>query len=137
MGHRQLLIATLVTAALFAVIFRSLPDARVAWRDVVVGAGVTSVLFNVGQLAIATYLGAGPLATAYGAAGAILVLLVWVYYSSMILFFGAGLTQVFANRYGSRVELGSDARTIHDAVREEQDAPAREGVGKKERRRPA
>lgn len=128
-------VALAVVTFLFACIFRFLPDARVAWRDVWVGAVVTSVLFNVGQAAIGLYLGAGPLGTAYGAASAILVLLVWVYYSSMILFFGAELTQVWANRYGSRVRPAGDAQPLTEAVLEKQDHPSAEGARRGEKRR--
>jgi len=92
-----------VITVLFAMIFKFLPDARVAWKDVWVGALVTSLLFNLGKVAIAIYLARSAFASAWGAAGAVVVLLAWVYYSSLILFLGAEFTQVFARRHGSRV----------------------------------
>ena len=125
----NLLVSLLVVAAIFAALFRLVPDARVAWRDVGVGALVTAVLFMAGQLALGYYLGAGPLSTRYGAGGAILVVLVWVYYSSIIVFFGAQFTQVYANRYGSHVRESRDAVSLKRAVVENQSEPEREGVG--------
>ncbi len=92
-----------VTTALFAMIFKFLPDAAIAWRDVVSGAFLTAVLFTLGKLAIGFYLGRSSVASVYGAAGSLAVLLVWIYYAAQILFFGAELTQVYANRHGTRV----------------------------------
>jgi len=96
-----------VTTALFAMIFKFLPDLRIAWRDVAVGATVTAILFTLGKAAIGYYLGRSGVASVYGAAGSLAVLLLWVYYSAQICFFGAELTQVYANRYGSRLRDGS------------------------------
>lgn len=126
----NVIISLVVIGLVFAALFKFLPDARVAWRDVIVGGLVTAVLFIVGQFALGYYLGAGPLSTKYGAAGAMLIVLVWVYYSSMIVFFGAQLTQVFANRYGSHVRESRDARTLEQAIVEEQSAPEKEGTQK-------
>jgi len=88
-----------VVTAIFALIFKVVPDVRIAWRDVWVGAAVTGLLFTLGKLILGLYLGRSGLASAYGAAGSLVVLVVWVYYSAQILFFGAELTQVYA-RYG-------------------------------------
>ncbi len=88
---------------LFALIFKVIPDARVRWRDVWIGALVTAVLFNIGKWAIGLYLGQSAPASAYGAAGSLIVFLLWVYYSAQILFFGAEFTQVYANRFGARI----------------------------------
>lgn len=90
-------------AAVFAAVFRFLPDARIAWRDVVFGALVTAVLFSIGKLLIGAYLGRQAVGSAYGAAGSLLVLLVWVYYSATLVFFGAELTQSFAARRGRSI----------------------------------
>ena len=128
------LVSVVVVGFVFAAIFRVLPDARVAWRDVAVGGVITAILFLVGQFALGYYLGSGPVATRYGAASAVLVVLVWVYYSSMILFFGAELTQVYANRYGSHVREASDARTLEEAVVEDQSEPEKEGTERRARR---
>jgi membrane protein len=94
------LISLTVTTGLFALLFRFLPDVRLRWRDVATGAGVTAVLFTVGQQVIGLYLGQGGVASAYGAAGSVMVLLLWVYYSCQIVLFGAEFTRVWAARHG-------------------------------------
>lgn len=124
----NVLLSLVVVSFVFAALFKTLPDVRVAWRDVLVGATVTATLFLAGQVALGYYLGAGPLTTRYGQGGAFLIVLVWVYYSSMIVFFGAELTQVYANRYGSRIHESRDARPLVEAIRDEQDEPENEGV---------
>jgi len=90
-----------VIATLFALIFKVLPDVPLSWRDVWLGALVTSLLFTAGKFAIGAYLGTTRIASAYGAAGSVLLLLLWVYYSSLIFFFGAELTRSYAYRHGS------------------------------------
>lgn len=92
-----------VLTLLFAMMYKVLPDAKVAWKDVWTGAFVTAVLFSVGKVALGVYIGNGSVGSAYGAASFLLILLVWIYYSAQILFFGAELTQVYASRYGSRI----------------------------------
>jgi membrane protein len=99
-----------VVMGLFALIFKILPDAKVAWRDVWVGAALTSVLFTVGKFALGLYLGKSNVASGYGAAGSLVLVLVWVYYSAQILLYGAEFTQVYANRLGSRIVPTPDAR---------------------------
>ena len=94
---------------LFATIFKFLPDAKIAWHDVWIGAFLTALLFTAGKFALGIYLGKSGVASSYGAAGSLIVLLLWVYYSSQILFFGAEFTQVYANRFGSRVTPAEDA----------------------------
>jgi membrane protein len=96
-----------VITVLFALIFKYLPDAHpaIAWKDIWVGAVITSVLFTLGKFGIGLYLGKSSVGSAYGAAGSLVLLLVWVYYSSQILFFGAELTQVYARRHGSRLGM--------------------------------
>lgn len=89
---------------LFALIFRAVPDTRVYWRDVGLGAGITSLLFHLGQAVLGFYFGRSALASNYGPAGAVIIVLVWVYYTAQILLFGAEFTCVFARRYGSRRE---------------------------------
>lgn len=98
-----------VITLLFAMMFKLLPDAQVAWRDVWIGAGLTSLLFTIGKFLIGMYLGKVDVGSAYGAAGSLVILLVWVYYSSQILLFGAELTAIYANRYGSRIVAGEKA----------------------------
>ncbi len=90
-----------VIATLFALIFKVLPDVRLSWRDVWLGAVVTSLLFTAGKFAIGAYIGRTGIASAYGAAGSVVLLLLWIYYSSLIFFFGAELTCTYAHRYGS------------------------------------
>lgn len=91
-----------IITVLFALIFKVLPDATVAWRDVWLGAFLTSLLFTVGKLLIGLYLGRSGMASAYGTAGSLVVLIVWVYYSAQILFFGGEMTHVYAQRHGSK-----------------------------------
>ena len=105
----EFLISFAVITGLFAMIFKTLPDAHVAWRDVWVGAALTAMLFTVGKFAIGLYLGKSDVGSAYGAAGSLVILLVWVYYSAQILLFGAEFTQVYANAVGSRIVPSKDA----------------------------
>jgi membrane protein len=102
-------ISFLVVAALFAFMFKYLPDVKVAWRDVWLGGVLTAVLFTVGKFALGMYLGRSSATSAYGAAGSLVIVLLWVYYSAQILFLGAEFTQVYANRYGTRLEPASNA----------------------------
>ena len=94
----------LVITVLFAMIFKYLPDAKIAWSDVWIGAGLTTILFIVGKWGLSLYLSSGSVSSAYGAAGAMISTLVWVYYSAQILLFGAEFTQVYANEFGSHIE---------------------------------
>jgi membrane protein len=101
-GLVNVLISLVLIALLFALMFKYLPDTAIAWRDVWTGALVTAAAFVIGQTIIGFYLGRAGVASAYGAAGSLLVLLLWIYYSSMILLFGAEFTHVYAERRGSR-----------------------------------
>lgn len=96
-----------VITALFALLFKYLPDTDVEWGDVWWGAVVTSGLFTVGKMLIGLYLGRSSVASVYGAAGSVVVLIVWVYYAAQIFFFGAEVTQAYAHRHGSRREAGA------------------------------
>jgi membrane protein len=102
----SLLVSFVIVTLLFALIFKLLPDAEVAWRDVWVGAILTAALFTVGKFAIGLYLGKSGLASGYGAAGSLVVLIVWVYYSAQILFFGAEITHAI----GSQGREGAPAK---------------------------
>src|SRR5881392_369131 len=93
-----------VIVLLFAIIFKFLPDVNIQWRDVWIGAVMTAVLFGVGKWALGFYLGSGTAGSAYGAASSLITLLLWVYYSSQILLFGAEFTQVYAERAGRGVK---------------------------------
>ena len=97
---------------LFAMIFKVIPDAKVAWRDVWVGAFVTALLFNLGKLGLGLYLGRASLGSPYGAAGSIIVLVVWVYYAAQILLLGAEFTQVYARRHGDTIEPRAHATRV-------------------------
>ena len=96
----NVLVSLGVTTALFALLYRFLPDVRLHWHDVMTGAFVTAVLFTAGQQLIGLYLGQSSVASSYGAAGSVMILLLWVYYSCQILLFGAEFTRVYADRRG-------------------------------------
>jgi membrane protein len=127
LGHAlDLLLSLAVTTLLFALIYRYIPDVKIAWNDVWVGAALTAVLFAIGKTAIGLYLGRASVGSAYGAAGSLVVLLAWVYYAAQILLFGAELTQVYANRWGSRVEPADNAVRVTEGTRVQQGMPPRE-----------
>lgn len=94
---------------LFALIYKYLPDVKIRWKDVWIGAIITALLFTLGKFAIGLYLGRGSLGSAYGAAGSLIVFLAWVFYSAQILLFGAEFTQVYARKYGKRIRPNSHA----------------------------
>jgi membrane protein len=91
----------ITVTVLFALLYKFVPDAHIEWGDVAIGAGVTSALFSIGKFLIALYLGKASVGSAYGAAGSLVVFIVWVYYSAQIFFLGAEFTHVFAERHGS------------------------------------
>lgn len=103
LGLINFIVSFLVITLLFAMIFKFLPEIKIAWRDVWLGAAVTSVLFSLGKFLIGLYLGRSEVGNTFGAAGSLAILLIWIYYSAQILFFGAEFTQVYANRYGSKI----------------------------------
>lgn len=92
-----------ITTFLFSMMFKVLPDAKIKWKDVFVGGLITSVFFTLGKLAISYYLGSSNIASVYGAAGSIMIIMVWVYYSSIILYLGAEFTKVYAKLYGGKI----------------------------------
>jgi membrane protein len=100
----NILITFGVVTLLFAIIFKVLPDAKIKWRDVITGAMVTAVLFMIGKFGITFYIRSSSVSTAYGTAGSIVILLVWVYYSSIILYFGAEFTKAYAATYGGLIK---------------------------------
>lgn len=103
------LISFALAALLFATVYKVLPSVRLAWRDVAVGALITAVLFIVGKYAIGVYLGSSTVASTYGAAGSVIVVLLWVYYSAQVFLLGAELTRGYACRFGSRRGLPQPA----------------------------
>jgi membrane protein len=116
----SLLINFLVVTLLFAMIFKFLPDVKVQWRNVWVGAIGTALLFTIGKYLMALYLGREGTASAYGAAGSVVVILLWIYYSSVILFFGAEFTQVYAKQTGSQIRPSKYAVPITEEGRAQQ-----------------
>ncbi|MFT3693808.1 MAG: YihY/virulence factor BrkB family protein [Kofleriaceae bacterium] len=105
----NMVISLTVTTALFATIYKVVPDVHIDWRDVWLGALVTAVLFTLGKFAIALYVGRSTVASPFGAAGSVVALVVWVYYSAQILFFGAELTQVMTTRRGKTIAPSKNA----------------------------
>jgi membrane protein len=114
------LLSLIVITVLFALLFKYVPDVKMAWNDVWLGAAVTAVLFTIGKTAIGLYLGNAAVTSSYGAAGSLVVLLLWVYYSTQILFLGAEFTQVYANQFGSRVAPADNAVAVGEAARKEE-----------------
>jgi membrane protein len=108
--------SVVVATALFALLYRFLPDVRLRWRDVTTGAFVTAILFTIGQQLIGLYLGQSGVASSYGAAGSVMILLLWVYYSCQILLLGAEFTRVYAQRQGANADPESFAVTDRDAL---------------------
>jgi membrane protein len=106
-----------VITVLFALIYRYLPDVRISWNDVLTGAVITSLLFTIGKSLIGLYLGNSSFSSTYGAAGSLVVILAWVYYSAQILFLGAEFTQVYARRYGTKIVPDDHAVFAEDANR--------------------
>ncbi len=113
----NLLISIGVITVLIALVFKYLPDAKIAWRDVWVGAFITTVLFSIGKLGIGLYLGQASVGSSYGAAGSLVILLVWVYYASLIFFFGAEITRTYADRVGEQVRPSAHAAARDDATK--------------------
>ena len=96
---------------LFAMIYKFLPDIQIHWKDVWIGAALTSILFTIGKFLIGFYLGTSGVTSAYGAAGSLITILLWVYYSALIFFFGAEFTQVYATQYGSGLVPAAHAQS--------------------------
>lgn len=113
----NVLISFIVTALLFTLIYKVLPDVTVKWKDVWIGGVVTALLFSLGRFLIGLYLGRGTVGSAYGAAGSLVIILLWIYYSSQILFFGAEFTKVFANTLGSHIKPSPHAEPVSEAAR--------------------
>lgn len=104
-----------IVTGLFALIFKVVPDAKIQWRDVWLGAAVTAVLFTLGKLLLGLYLGKAAVGSSYGAAGSIIALVVWVYYAAQILLIGAEFTQVQARRRGRDIEPSANAVSADEA----------------------
>jgi membrane protein len=113
-------VSFLVLTGLFAMIYKLLPSTRIAWADVWVGAAVTSVLFWLGKYLIGLYIGHASVASSFGAAGTIVVLIVWVYYSAQIFFLGAEFTREYALRHGSRCGSVQGRKRAMEAANEDE-----------------
>lgn len=117
-----------VITLIFAMIFKILPDVEIAWSDVWIGALITAVLFTIGKYLLSWYLSTSAPGSAYGAAGSLVILLLWVYYSAQILFFGAEFTQVYSRRYGEELKPAENAVRITEEERTRQGMLPRERV---------
>jgi membrane protein len=116
----NLILTFIVITLLFATIFKVLPDAKIKWKDVMIGAIVTALLFMLGKFAISYYIGRSNIGSTYGAAGSLIILLLWVYYSAIILYFGAEFTKAHAIHFGNRIYPNSYAVWIkHVDIEEE------------------
>ncbi len=109
-----------VTTLLFGLIYKVLPDVKIAWSDVWIGAAITSLLFSIGRFLLGMYLGNSSFGSTYGAASSLVIILAWVYYAAQILFLGAEFTQVYARRYGSQIVPTENAMPITEEARAEQ-----------------
>jgi membrane protein len=117
-GHLlELSLSFIVVTLLFAMIFKFLPDVKIGWNDVWVGAAGTAALFVIGKFLIGLYLGNASISSSYGAAGPVVIMILWIYYSAQILFLGAEFTQVYANQYGSRVIPTENAELVSEQDR--------------------
>jgi membrane protein len=112
-----------VITVLFALIYKVLPDVRIRWRDIWIGAAITALLFTIGRVLIGLYIGRSSFASTYGAVGSLIVILLWVYYSAQIFFLGAEFTQVFARHYGKQIEPSKDAIALPTEDRLEMGRP--------------
>ena len=119
----NLVLSLVAFSVLFGLLFKYLPDVKIDWADVLIGAVFTSLLFNIGKYAIGRYLGRESVSSVYGAAGSIAILLLWVYYSAQILYLGAEFTQVYARSHGKKIETDRGAVAITEEERVQQGIP--------------
>lgn len=129
----NLLLTLGITATLFALIFKVLPDARIRWKDIAVGAIFTAVLFMLARFGITFYIKASDMGSTYGAAGSLVVMLVWVYFSATILYFGAEFTRAFAARFGERIHPNQYAVWVKEVQVEEGQASLQHQENKRRR----
>lgn len=114
----NIIILFATTTILFMIIFKTLPDGYIAWKDAIIGSSFTSFFFMFGKFAIGFYLGSSTVATVYGAAGSVIIILIWVYYSAIILYFGAEFTKVYARDHGNKIIPNEYAVEIKVEVKE-------------------
>ncbi|MEJ8801269.1 YihY/virulence factor BrkB family protein [Pontibacter sp. H249] len=108
---------------LFTLILKFMPDGHIRWKDTLIGALITAILFTIGKFLISWYIGTSDPGSAYGAAGSIILILVWIYYSSLIVFFGAEFTQQYAHKYGQRIRPKEHAVFVeeHELTEDKED----------------
>jgi membrane protein len=123
----SLIITFGVITVVFALLYKYLPDVEIGWKDVWIGAAISALLFGLGQFALGLYLQFGNVGSAFGAAGSLVVVLVWIYYSAQIFLLGAEFTQVYTNKYGSRVRPAENAEFITEEMRAQQGIPSKDG----------
>ncbi len=116
----NILVFSIITL-LFALIFKTLPNGKIRWKDTFVGAAFTAILFMIGKFGIGLYLGTTAQSSLYGAAGSIIIMLIWVYYSAMILYFGAEFTKNYALLYGEKIRAGDYSLEIEKNVIKKED----------------
>lgn len=126
----NILIVFMIITLLFAIIFKTLPDGNIKWKDALIGASSTSVLFMIGKFGIGFYLGSSTVATVYGAAGSIIIILLWVYYSAIILYFGAEYTKVYARAFGGSISPNEYSVEIQKEVFEIIEPEKKESIKK-------
>ncbi|HEY8387156.1 MAG TPA: YihY/virulence factor BrkB family protein [Parasegetibacter sp.] len=120
------LLTFLITSLLFGIIFKVLPDARIRWKHVRAGAFTTALLFMIGKFLISYYLGQSSVSSVYGAAGSVIIILLWVYYSSIILYFGATFTRVYAQNKGGRIYPNEYAVWVKQVELESEEAMSKQ-----------
>jgi len=120
-----------VTTLIFGVVFKVLPDAKIKWKDVIAGSVVTAVLFMLGKFGISFYISKSDVGSTYGTAGSLVVLLLWTYYSSIILYFGAEFTKAYALKYGEEIHPNDYAVTTKEVVIEQGKKSVQEAEGVK------
>ena len=130
LGLINFIVSFLVITLLFAMIFKFLPEIKIAWKDVWLGAAVTSVLFSLGKFLIGLYLGRSEVGNTFGGAGSLAILLIWIYYSAQNLFCGAEFTQVYANRYGSKIVPDPDMVNLTEQAHAQKGIPHEENLEK-------
>ncbi|MGN6399158.1 MAG: YihY/virulence factor BrkB family protein [Flavisolibacter sp.] len=129
----NLLLTFIVITFLFGIIFKVLPDAKIKWKDVLTGSVTTAILFMIGKFGITFYIGSSHIGSTYGTAGSIVIILVWIYYSAIILYFGAEFTKAYAAAYGNRIYPNDYAVWIkHIDVEEENGTLKQQEEQKKE-----
>ncbi len=125
LGHVvSVIVSFLLVSAIFALLFKYLPDVELVWKDVWIGAVASAVLFMLGQYLLSIYIASGAIGAPFGAVGSLVIVLVWIYYSAQILFLGAEFTQVYTHRFGSRVKPKHDAEFVTKKDKAQEGAPS-------------